>query len=116
MPGIEIVTQPSDWQALRELSRTRPVWLLKHSTTCGISAAARREYERFAATAAPGEAPRFALVEVQPSRALCRQIAAETGIPHESPQVLLLRGGEVVWNASHWGITTDALARAGRPV
>ena len=113
MPQIEILSEPERWQALVALSRERPVWLMKHSTSCGISKAARREFEHFVAGRPEGEPDHFALVEVQAARELCQLIAAETGVRHESPQVLLLRGTAVAWSASHWGIDTAALARAG---
>ena len=115
MAEIELVSTSERWQALLALSGERPVWLMKHSTSCGISKAARREFEHFAA-ARPEIAPdSFALVEVQTARELCRQIAGETGVRHESPQVLLLRGGAVAWHASHWQIDTAALAGAAGP-
>jgi monothiol bacilliredoxin len=33
-------------------------------------------------------------------------------VRHESPQALLLAGGEVVWHASHGSIRAEALASA----
>jgi hypothetical protein len=35
-------------------------------------------------------------------------------VMHESPQVIVLRNGQVVWNASHFRITADAVAEAVR--
>ena len=31
---------------------------------------------------------------------------------HESPQVIILRNGVAVWNASHWKIKADAVKSA----
>jgi bacillithiol system protein YtxJ len=55
-----------------------------------------------------------ALVEVQRARELSTEIENRLGVAHESPQVLVLRNGEVVWNASHFEITADAVAEAVR--
>jgi bacillithiol system protein YtxJ len=33
-------------------------------------------------------------------------------VRHESPQALVLRGGEVVWHDSHYGIQVEALNQA----
>ena len=85
-------------------SAQQPVVIFKHSTTCPISAAAYDEMEQF-----DGD---VALVEVQSARELSRQIERQTGIPHESPQVLVLANGKVVWNASHWKVKADAVAKA----
>jgi len=32
-------------------------------------------------------------------------------VRHESPQVLILKEGRVVWHASHYGVTATAVAR-----
>jgi bacillithiol system protein YtxJ len=31
---------------------------------------------------------------------------------HQTPQVILLRGGKAVWDASHWDISEEALREA----
>lgn len=96
-------------EALDELvarSNKEPVALFKHSTTCPISASAYREMADF-----PGE---VALIEVQRARDLSAEVGARTGIEHESPQVIILRNGNAVWHASHWGITSQALEQAMR--
>jgi bacillithiol system protein YtxJ len=57
----------------------------------------------------PGE---VALVEVQRARELSAEIENRLGVNHESPQVIVLRNGQVVWNASHFKITAEAVTRA----
>ena len=52
------------------------------------------------------------LVIVQRARELSQEIARRTGVRHESPQALVVRNGEVVWNASHYDITADAVRAA----
>jgi hypothetical protein len=54
------------------------------------------------------------LVEVQRARELSAEIAKRLGIDHESPQVIVLSNGQVVWNASHFKITSHAVAEAVR--
>ena len=80
--------------------------IFKHSLTCGISAGA---YDQMAEL--EGE---VALIEVQRARELSREIEDRLGVAHESPQVIVLRNGQVVWNASHFKITVDAVAEAVR--
>lgn len=94
-------------EALEELlnrSKEGPVVIFKHSTTCSVSAAAYDEMEQF-----DGE---VALIEVQRARDLSREIEKKTGIPHETPQVIVIEKGKVVWNASHWKVTAQAVADA----
>lgn len=109
MATIRTLTHPPELAPL--LSADRPVWLFKHSLTCGVSARAWRELESFAA-GRPESAGLFVKVEVQRSRELSNAIAERTGVRHQSPQVLLLRGGRVLWHESHWRITASALAEA----
>ena len=87
-------------------SHEAPALLFKHSTTCPISAAAYQEMKQLARE--------IALVVVQQSRDVSREVEARTGVRHESPQALLWRNGEVVWSASHWHITAEAVERALR--
>ncbi len=88
--------------------RHRPgfTWLLKHSRTCPVSAAALAEveaYERSHARDAIG------LVVVQDNRAASDLVAAAWRVKHESPQLFLVKDGRPIWHASHGGITQDAM-------
>lgn len=85
-------------------SHERPVLLFKHSLTCPVSADAYREMSQY-----PGQVE---LVVVQSARAVADEIETRSGIRHESPQAILLHNGGPVWNASHWKITTEAVAAA----
>ncbi len=91
---------------LTEASKDRPVVIFKHSLTCPISAAAYDQMARF-----DGE---VALIEVQVARALSTEIEDRLGVAHESPQVIILNKGQVAWNASHFKITAEAVAKAVR--
>jgi bacillithiol system protein YtxJ len=51
---------------------------------------------------------------VQRAREVSREVEARTGVRHESPQALILRGGEAVWSASHWRVTAEAVESALR--
>jgi len=82
--------------------------LFKHSPRCGISAMAEEEIQ--VAEKNRGF-PDVVLVDVLESRALSQRIAAETGIRHESPQVILFRNGTPVWHCSHQSITAANLQK-----
>jgi bacillithiol system protein YtxJ len=38
-------------------------------------------------------------------RELSNLVAREFGVPHESPQVLLIKNGEAIYDNSHYGIS-----------
>lgn len=94
----------------RLLRGSRPVFILKHSTACPISAGAYRAFQRFAA-AHPGAAEYY-LVKVIEQRPLSNEIARRLRVRHESPQALLIQRGAVRWHASHGDITERSLAAA----
>ncbi len=83
-----------------------PVVLFKHSTTCPISGAA---YEEMSAVKVPVN-----IVVVQDERDVSDEIEARTAVEHHSPQVIVLRNGKAVWNASHWRVKADAVEEAMR--
>lgn len=92
-------------------SGERPVFLFKHSTACPTSATAYREVERYVRSGGDGVRDVY-LVKVIESRPVSNAIAKQTGVTHASPQIILVDGGKAVWNASHYKIVEDALARA----
>ena len=110
MASYERITEVAALDGYFDRSHERPVFLFKHSVTCPVSSAALREYERYLEQA--GEEPVHTLIEVQNARDVSKAIAERSGVRHESPQALLVRDGQVVWHASHWKITRDALADA----
>jgi bacillithiol system protein YtxJ len=43
---------------------------------------------------------------------LSNAVAAKFGIPHQSPQVLLIKNEEVIYDDSHYSITIEAIKKA----
>jgi bacillithiol system protein YtxJ len=93
-------------QAEDAIASPRPTWLFKHSNSCGISASALDEFSAYL-TAHPDQPA--SMVVVQEQRPLSNWIAARLRRAHQSPQLFLLKGGEVLWSASHWSITAQAM-------
>jgi bacillithiol system protein YtxJ len=81
-------------------------FVLKNSTTCPISQAAYEEYESFAEDEV---SQTFYYLNVQDARELSNALADHFQVKHESPQVLLIDEGKVVWHDSHWAITYSKL-------
>lgn len=88
------------------------VVIFKHSLICPTSRRAFDVFEEFVRGFEPSDGTRFELIEIQRQRALSREVEARTEVKHESPQALVLRGGEVRWHDSHWNITREALESA----
>ena len=90
-------------------SLERPVVLFKHSRTCGISCEALEELQAHASATGPKAA--YKVITVQSHRRLSDTASERFGIRHETPQAIVLRHGQPVWNASHFRITARELAR-----
>ena len=86
---------------LFEQSSEKPVIILKHSTTCPISHGVYKEVSNADAD--------INLIVVQTARDVSSAVAEKTGVRHESPQALVIKGGEVVYQASHYDITAADL-------
>lgn len=91
------------------VSDRQPVFIFKHSTQCGVSARAIREFQAFVTAEPPGFA--YFQVDVPESRPASDELETLSLVRHESPQVLLMRGEECLWHASHGAIKAAALAQ-----
>jgi len=93
-------------------SETRPILILKHSATCGISAAALEEVEEFREVTALDPPIETFVVSVQFGAAVSAEITRRFGLRHESPQALIVYRGGLTWHASHFHVTRDEIASA----
>ena len=103
---LETVTALDDFLA----SASGPVLLYKHSATCGRSAMARQEIRDVAGTFDGPSS--VGMIVVQTARRVSNEVARRFAVRHESPQVLLLHEGRVVWTASHFRVTSEAIRAA----
>ncbi|WP_249281256.1 bacillithiol system redox-active protein YtxJ [Paenibacillus sp. 7516] len=108
---VRELRRQEDWEEALQSSEDHPVLILKHSTTCPISARAYREFMAFVGSNAsdPKQQMDYHIVKVIENRSLSRRIAEETEVHHESPQVLLLDQGQVIKHTSHGKITKKRL-------
>ena len=104
------LTQLTDLSGLESAiaeSNERPVLLFKHSRYCGVSAEALDELQSHIDGTAADVA--YRMITVQTHRPISDAVAQRLGLRHETPQVILLRDGKIVWNASHFRITASQL-------
>ena len=101
------LTTIEELNAALAASSTRPILIFKHSATCGTSAMASEEIgDLLARGALPAD---IYLVRVQAARAVSNEIERRLRVRHESPQILLIRDGQMVWSASHHRVTAAAV-------
>ncbi|HXB08357.1 MAG TPA: bacillithiol system redox-active protein YtxJ [Puia sp.] len=95
-------------EEIRQRSANRPQVIFKHSTRCSASALVKGRLER----ADQPEAIDFYFLDLIRNRPVSNRIAETFFVEHESPQVLLIRNGECVYDESHMGITMDEIVDA----
>ena len=109
-----------DWIALqseeqlnviKEKSFARPQIIFKHSTRCSISSVAKNRLDK---SSSPAEMDFYYLDLIQ-FRSISNKITEEFKVYHESPQVLLIKGGECVYDESHSGIDMKELLEHALP-
>jgi bacillithiol system protein YtxJ len=96
------LTEEAQLETVRQESYTHPVLIFKHSTRCSISSTALARMQR---NWAEGGGLKPYYLDLIAYRSLSGQVASEFGVPHQSPQVLLLSKGKCVYDASHFEIS-----------
>jgi bacillithiol system protein YtxJ len=101
------LTSEEQLSGLIEHSKELPQVIFKHSTRCSISSVAFQRVDK----AKQPAATEFFLLDVLTHRALSLKIAERFGVNHESPQVLVIKNGECVYDDSHLGISMQDIAQ-----
>jgi bacillithiol system protein YtxJ len=97
------LTEENQLDQINEESKNGVVAIFKHSTRCSISAMAKMRLER-------AEAPdniKFYYLDLLQYRPISAKVAELYDVVHESPQILLIRNGECIYDESHNGIEMD---------
>jgi len=85
----------------------KPVVLFKHSTRCSIS---RFVWNRFQQDYdIPNEKAALYFLDLLAYRSVSNEVAEKFGIIHQSPQVIVLKEGKAVYNASHDAIEVEKI-------
>ena len=96
-------------ESIREESKEQPVLIYKHSTRCSISGMALDRLER--SWSKELESIKTYYLDLISFREISNAVAESFGVYHESPQVILIKNGEAVYDASHMSISTAELEK-----
>lgn len=86
-----------------------PVIFFKHSTRCSISLMAKRSFEAGYQLSEAQVLPYF--LDLLSFRPLSNKLASDFGVPHESPQLLLVKDGKCIYHVSHSDIDVESLIK-----
>jgi bacillithiol system protein YtxJ len=93
---------------IKEESKTEPVVIFKHSTSCSISRTALDRLERNWKDGHLTPAKCY-LLDLLSHRELSNSIAETFDVEHQSPQVLIIRNEKSVYDKSHFEISFSAI-------
>ncbi len=95
----------SQLEGIKENSKQRPQVIFKHSTRCSISSMVLKRLEREGVP----DSMDFYFLDLIKYRDISNGVSEMFHVSHESPQVLLIKNGECVYDESHYAISMDAL-------
>jgi bacillithiol system protein YtxJ len=99
-----------DLRALIQQSHDTPVVIFKHSTRCGASAIIKRRLEEdwdF-----QNDDVATYLLDLVAYGDASNEVAKTFGVRHESPQILVIRDGRSIFDASHGDVSAAAIEQA----
>jgi bacillithiol system protein YtxJ len=102
------LTNTNQIDELVQSSKDHKVVIFKHSTTCGISRIVYKNFEREVDTINT-EDTRFYYLDLKMFRSVSNYISEKLKVRHESPQMIVLRNGEVIHHDSHHAISASSI-------
>lgn len=106
------LTSEAQLSELREASFAKPQLIFKHSVSCGISGHVRHYLEEAAEELQKPLDLHY--LDLLSYRSVSNAIASTFGVPHQSPQVIVLKDGEVIHTASHMAIRPESILSKAR--
>lgn len=109
------ITSKINWTLLTDLgqlneiitlSNEKPVLIFKHSTRCSISRMALKQFEN-EFDLQDKVTPYF--LDLLEYRSISNEIATRFNVMHQSPQLLLIKNGIVIYQVSHDSIDAQEL-------
>jgi len=95
---------------LLKLSEEKPVLIFKHSTQCGISSYALKRFK--SNYDIDSNELTLYFLDLLAYRGISTAIVEKFKVRHQSPQVLVIYKGEIIYNDSHGSISIDAIKKA----
>lgn len=100
-------------EEIRQESHEQPVVIFKHSTSCPISGMAINRLERSWDSEEMGEVKPYYL-DLLRNRNISNLIEEVFGVQHQSPQVLVIKNGDVIYDTSHMGISYNEIKEVAK--
>ena len=106
LPWIPL-TSKQQLVGIRDRSKSRPQFIFKHSTTCGISRMVLGMFTNNYPFDKEGADLYF--LDLHAFREISNEVAAVFQVFHESPQLIVIKNGDVIFHTSHGAIAETNL-------
>lgn len=97
------LTEAKQLEELTKESHQHPILIFKHSTSCSISRTALSRFERNWDENEMKEVKPYFL-DLLSYRKISNSVSGQFSVDHESPQILLIKNGESIYDRSHLDI------------
>lgn len=104
----KVLENSNQIEEIKEASQNKLQLIFKHSTHCIISKMALKNFESDFLLHDVIDAYYLDLIAY---RDISNKIADDFGITHQSPQILVIKDGKVVYHESHEGIDANVLMK-----
>src|SRR5215212_7236537 len=104
MNWISLVSE-EQLQEIKNKSNYKPQVIFKHSFRCSLSGMAKNRLDK----ASTPEGVDFYFLDLIKHRNISNKISQEFKVYHESPQVLIIKNGESVYDESHTAINMQEI-------
>ena len=94
---------------IKEISKTQSVLIFKHATRCGISRMVIKQFESLFNK--ENKQLKVYYLDLLSFREISSKLSEDFQVIHESPQLLVIKNGISVYNASHYEITKVNLSK-----
>lgn len=101
--GWKQLTDLGQLNEIIDLSTQKPVAIFKHSTRCSVSRMVLKQFEN-EFDLQDKVVPYF--LDLLEHRDISNEIATRFGVQHQSPQLIVIKDGKAIYNASHESIDT----------
>ncbi|QOD61433.1 bacillithiol system redox-active protein YtxJ [Polaribacter haliotis] len=96
-------------ETIKKESETEAVLIFKHSTRCGISSMVIKQFEKLFSE--EHENLKVYYLDLLNYRDVSDEVGYKFQVMHQSPQLIVVRNGVSVYDASHYEITQTDLSR-----
>ena len=95
-------------ETLEASSEIKPVVIFKHSTRCSVSRMALKQFEN---EFKPSQQTECYLLDLLNHRNISDRLTQDFSVPHQSPQVLVIRQKKCIYSVSHSDIDAEDIEK-----